>query len=67
MYPLSLFPFFVDFPTRQMDSIFDFEKPLSLLKMSKVDDAPDPVMSFDVTRNSKDGATPPGYSLSSAF
>ena len=50
-----------------MDSIFDFEKPISLLKMSKVDDAPDPVMSFDVTRNSKDGATSSGYSLSSAF
>jgi hypothetical protein len=50
-----------------MDSIFDLENPLSLLKMNKVDDAPDPVMSLDVTRNSKDGATPSGYSLSSAF
>jgi hypothetical protein len=64
---LSLFPFFVDFPTRQIDSIFDLEKPLSLLKMSKVDETPDPVTSFDVTRNSNDGATPSGYSLSSAF
>jgi hypothetical protein len=64
---LSLFPFFVDFPTRQIDSIFDLEKPLSLLKMSKVDETPHPVMSFDVTRKSNDGATPSGYSLSSAF
>jgi hypothetical protein len=43
------------------------ENPLSLLKMSKVEDAPDPVISFDVIRNSKEGATPEGYSLSSAF
>jgi len=43
------------------------EKPLSLLKISKVEDAPDPVISFDVIRNSSDGATSEGYSLSSAF
>lgn len=50
-----------------MDSIFAGEKPFSLLKMSKVADAPDPVISFDVTRKSNEGATPEGYSLSSAF
>jgi len=35
--------------------------------MSKVEDAPHPVISFDVMRNSKEGATSEGYSLSSAF
>lgn len=35
--------------------------------MSKVADAPDPVISFDVIRNSKEGSTSEGYSLSSAF
>jgi hypothetical protein len=43
------------------------EKPLSLLKTSKVEDAPHPVISFDVMRNSNEGATSEGYSLSSAF
>jgi len=50
-----------------MESILVDENPLSLLKISKVEDAPDPVISFDVIRNSKEGATPDGYSLSSAF
>jgi len=50
-----------------MESILVDENPLSLLKMSKVEHAPDPVMSFDVVRNSNEGATPEGYSLSSAF
>jgi len=43
------------------------ENPLSLLKMSKVEDAPHPVISFDVIRNSNEGATSEGYSLSSLF
>jgi hypothetical protein len=43
-----------------MDSTFDGENPFSLLKMSKVDGAPKPVISFDVIRNSKEGATPEG-------
>ena len=50
-----------------MESILVAENTLSLLKMSKVEHAPDPVMSFDVIRNSNEGATPEGYSLSSAF
>ena len=50
-----------------MESIVVYENPLSLLKTSKVEHAPDPVMSFDVIRNSYEGATPEGYSLSSAF
>jgi len=50
-----------------MDSILVDEKPLSLLKMSKVEDAPDLVISFDVIRNSKEGTTSEGYTLSSAF
>jgi len=50
-----------------MESILVAENPLSLLKMSKVAHAPDPVMSLEVIRNSKEGATPEGYSLSSAF
>ena len=43
----DVFPFFVDFPTWQMESILVAENPLSLLKMSKVEHAPDLVMSFD--------------------
>jgi hypothetical protein len=50
-----------------MESTLVDENPLSLFKMSKVEDAPDPVISFDVIRNSKEGATPEGYLLSSAF
>ena len=50
-----------------MESIVVYENPLSLLKMSKVEHAPDPVMSFDVIKNSNEGATPEGYSLSSAL
>jgi hypothetical protein len=40
-----------------MDSILVEEKPFSLLKISKVEDAPDLVISFDVIRNSKEGTT----------
>jgi hypothetical protein len=40
-----------------MDSILVDEKPLSLLKISKVEDTPDLVISFDVIKNSKDGTT----------
>ena len=50
-----------------MESILVDENPLSLLKISKVKDAPDPVISFDVIRNSKEGATPDGYSFSLAL
>jgi len=50
-----------------MGTILVYENPLSLLKTSKVEHAPDPVMSFDVIKNSNEGATPEGYSLSSAF
>lgn len=67
MYPRFRFPFLVDLPTLQIDSIFFSEKPFSLLKMRRVAGAPVAVMSSDVMTNSRQGSTPSGYSLSSAF
>lgn len=67
MYPRFRFPFLVDLPTLQMDSMFFSEKPFSLLKMRRVAGAPVAVMSSDVMTNSRHGSTPSGYSLSSAF
>jgi hypothetical protein len=43
------------------------EKPFSLLNTIKVEVAPVAVISFEVSTNSSDGATPDEYSLSSAF
>jgi len=37
------------------------------LNTNRVEAAPVAVTSFDVITNSRDGATPTGYSLSSAF
>lgn len=67
MKPLLLFPFFVERPTLQIDSMFLGEKPFSLLKMSNVAGAPVAVMSSEVMINSSVGFTPSKYWLSSAF
>lgn len=59
--PCCLFPFFVDLPTLQIESMFFLENPTSLLKTNKVDGATVLVMSLVVSTNSSVGCTPSGY------
>jgi hypothetical protein len=56
----SGYPFFVDFPILQIDSMFAGVKSFSLLNTKSIAVAPLRVISFDVITNSKAGAAPEG-------